>query len=120
MKQVERISIMRIFADLILADSIIDNREIDAYVDFKKKYAITKEDEILASELTLAEAIRILRESDIGLQKDLLGDFNEIVLSDGFCDKKEALIVLLLLKLHQQVQMAKEKLYSIPPIKSFV
>jgi len=97
MKQVERISIMRIFADLILADSIIDNREIDAYVDFKKKYAITKEDEILASELTLAEAIRILRESDIGLQKDLLGDFNEIVLSDGFCDKKEALIILSLL-----------------------
>ena len=94
MKQVERMSIMRIFADLILADSIIDNREIDAYVDFKKKYSISKEDEILASEITLSEAIRYLRESDLGLQKDLIGDFNELVLSDGFCDKKEALIVL--------------------------
>ena len=97
MKQVERMSIMRIFADLILADSIIDNREIDAYVDFKKKYSISKEDEILASEITLSEAIRYLRESDLGLQKDLIGDFNELVLSDGFCDKKEALIVLSLL-----------------------
>lgn len=103
MKQSERISIMRIFADLILADSIIDSGEMKSYQVLKQKYSISKEDEIAASDLTLGDAISNLRGSDNSLQMDLFGDFHKMVISDGFCDKNEALIMLALMYcLHEE------------------
>ena len=94
MKQSERASIMRIVTDLIEADGIIDTREIISLESLRKKYDIRKEDEILASSYTLAMALGELSESDNGLKHDLLGDFMNIAMSDDFCAREEALLIL--------------------------
>lgn len=96
MKQVERASIMRIVSDLIKADGIIDTREIAFLEVLRDKYSIKKEDEILADSYTLEVAINTLKESSESLKHDLIGDFNQIAMSDDFCAKEEALLLLAL------------------------
>ncbi len=94
MKQSERASIMRIITDLIEADGIIDTREIAFLESLRKKYGIKKEDEIRASSYTLAMALNELAESDNSLKHDLLGDFMNVAMSDYFCAREEALLIL--------------------------
>lgn len=94
MKQSERASIMRIITDLIEADGIIDTREIIFLETLRKKYGIKKEDEILASSYTLAMALNELSASDNSLKHDLLGDFMNVAMSDDFCAREEALLIL--------------------------
>lgn len=96
MKQEERASIARIVADLIKADAIIDTREIDLFMSIRNKYAIKSEDEIKAESLTLADAVKILSASSESLKNDLMGDFLRISMSDDFCAREEALIILAL------------------------
>lgn len=94
MKQTGRASIMRIVTDLIEADGIIDIREI-AFLDaLRKKYGIKKEDEALASSCTLAMAIHELSESENSLRHELLSDFMSLTMSDNFCAREEALLIL--------------------------
>ncbi len=94
MKQTEKASIMRIVTDLIEADGIIDTREIIFLESIRKKYGIKKEDEILASSYTLAMALNELSASDNSLKHDLLGDFVNVAMSDDFCAREEALLIL--------------------------
>jgi len=94
MKQSERASIMRIITDLIEADGIIDTREIIFLETLRKKYGIKKEDEILSSSYTLAMALNELSASDNSLKHDLLGDFMNVAMSDDFCAREEALLIL--------------------------
>ncbi len=94
MKQSERASIMRIVTDLIEADGIIDTREIIFLETLRKKYGIKKEDEILASSYTLAMALNELAKSDKNLKHNLLGDFMNVAMSDNFCAREEALLIL--------------------------
>ncbi len=85
---------MRVVTDLIEADGIIDTREIVFLEALRKKYGIRKEDEILASSYTLAMALNELSASDKSLKKDLLGDFMKVAMSDDFCAREEALLIL--------------------------
>lgn len=96
MKQAERASIMRIVADLIKADGIIDTREISFLETLREKYTIKKEDEMLASSYTLSTALETLKESPKTLKHDLLGDFMHVAMSDDFCAREEALLLLAL------------------------
>lgn len=96
MKQAERASIMRIVADLIKADGIIDTREISFLETLREKYAIKKEDETLAASYTLATALETLKESSRTLKHDLLGDFMHVAMSDDFCAREETLLLLAL------------------------
>lgn len=96
MKQSERASIMRIVSDLIEADGIIDTREIIFLDSLREKYGIKKEDEELASSLTFANALNELLQSDESLKHDLMGDFNQMAMSDNFCAREEALLILAL------------------------
>lgn len=96
MKQTERASIMRIVADLIKADGIIDTREISFLETLREKYSIKKEDEVLAASYTLSTALETLRESPKTLRRDLLGDFMHVAMSDNFCAREEALLLLTL------------------------
>ena len=96
MKQTERAAIMRITTDLVEADGIIDTREIAFLDDLREKYGIQKEDEVKAASVSLASALAILAESDKSLRHDLLGDFMGMAMSDDFCAREEALLILAL------------------------
>lgn len=96
MKQSERASIMRIVSDLIEADGIIDTREISFLATLREKYSIKAEDEILATSMTFAEALNILLKAEEKLKTDLIGDFNLLAMSDNYCAREEALLILAL------------------------
>lgn len=94
MKKIERISISRILFDFIKADRIIDAGEMNQYATLKERYAISKEDEIAATRMTFADAVNVLSKSEKGLRMDFVGDCSDMTLSDGFCDRSEALLLL--------------------------
>lgn len=96
MKKIERISISRILFDFIKADRIIDSGEMKQYALLKERYAIHKEDEIAATQMTFSDAVNTLFKSDKGLIMDFLGDCSDMTLSDGLCDRSEALLLLAL------------------------
>lgn len=96
MKQSERASIFRIVTDLIKADAIIDSREIEKLDSIRKNFAIKKDDEILGTSLTFAHAVSILLDSPQNLRHELTAMFNEIAMSDSFCAREEALLLVAL------------------------
>lgn len=96
MKQSEKASIFRIVTDLIKADAIIDTREIEVFDSIRERFAINKEDEVLGFSYTFANAIRTLLESPKSLQHELTVFFNELAMSDNFCAREEALLLVAL------------------------
>lgn len=96
MKQSERAGIARVFADLIYADGIIDMREVERLNALRQKYGIRKEDEEASASTTLAEAIRTLTGLDAAQRRDLLADFMALAMSDDFCAREEALLIMTL------------------------
>lgn len=96
MRQIERASIVRIVSDLIKADGIIDTREIDFLDALRVKYAITKEDEIFAESCTLAKALETISTFNEETKHSLVNDFNQVAMSDDFCAKEEALLIICL------------------------
>ncbi len=96
MKATERAAIARVLIDLIKADKVIDSREMDLYRNLKIKFSITRTDEIDAYAMTLSDAVNILKQMDSGIVSDLLGAFEMMTVSDGFCAREEALLMLML------------------------
>lgn len=96
MKLSERTSIIRVLIDLIKADSVIDEGEMALYAKIKEEYNITREDELAASSMTLAEAVAQLSESTAKLRADIMQIFSDMTISDGFCAPKEALLMIAL------------------------
>ena len=96
MKQSERACIFRIVTDLIKADAIIDTREIEELNSIRKKFSINKDDEVLGCSYTFAKAVNILLNSSKCLRKELTRTFNELAMSDAFCAREEALLLVAL------------------------
>lgn len=96
MKAIERAAIARVLIDLIKADKVIDSREMDLYRNLKSQFSISREDEIEAYSLSLSKAVNILKGMDNGVVTDLLGTFEDMTVSDGFCAREEALLMLML------------------------
>lgn len=92
----EKISIVRIFIDIIKADKIIDVSEIEKYVLLKKKYNLSREYEIQGLQMTLAESLNTLADSDELFKRTLLADCLDMAMSDGFCARSEALLMIAL------------------------
>ena len=97
MKQSERTGIMRILSDMISADEIIDAREISFLYSLKEKYNIKKDDEFQSVSMTLSQAVSILKESSEGMVHDLLDDLTSVAMSDDYCARAEALLLLSLM-----------------------
>ena len=93
MTKAEKSAICRILFDLIQADSIIDSKEIEHFLHLREKYNIAQEDEITASQITFADAITIISNSDYELKKIILQDCSDMTTSDGFCARSEALVM---------------------------
>ena len=96
MKAIERAAVTRVLIDLIKADKVIDSREMDLYRNLKSQFSINRKDEIEAYSLTLSKAVNILKEMDTSILSDLLGTFEDMTVSDGFCAREEALLMLML------------------------
>lgn len=94
MKQAERASFVRVISDVIKADGIIDTREIDAFDEVKEKYKIKKEDELLAETFTLSKALSVLSSLDSSTKHSLMNEVNYVAMSDNFCAKEEALLLM--------------------------
>ncbi len=97
MKRIERISIARVFSDLIKADRIVNIGEMEYWDKICTKYSITRELEVEAQTITFADAlnnIHLSQEADI--RKDFLADCYAMTVSDGFCAHSEALIMIAL------------------------
>lgn len=92
----ERRSLMRIVVDLIKADAIIDAREIEWLNGLREKYHIRQTDEMEAANVTLAEAVSTIFEMRCEEKADLLGDFKGAAMSDDYCAREEALLILAL------------------------
>lgn len=96
MKAIERAAIARVLIDLIKADKVLDSREMELYRDLKSQFSIVRKDEIEAYSLTLGKAINIIKEMGPDIVADLLGTFEGMTVSDGFCAREEALLMLML------------------------
>ena len=94
MKQIERASIMRIVSDMVIADAIIDVREIEFINSIKNKYSIKKEDEILGASYTLSDALSILIDSTDSLKQELIEGLINVSLSDNYCSREEAILLI--------------------------
>lgn len=96
MKAKERAAISRILIDLIKADKVIDSREMDLYKNLKEQFSITRQDEIEAYAMPLNKAVQILKQMEPSTISDLLGTFYDMTVSDDFCAREEALLMLML------------------------
>lgn len=79
---------------MIKADAIIDSREIELFDSIREKYGIKKEDEIVASSYTFAQAINVLSECTPEFRQELISDFTSVAMSDNFCARGEALLII--------------------------
>ena len=96
MTKKEKSAICRVLFDLIQADSIIDSGEMERYSALLEQYAISQEDEIAASQVTFADAVDTLSVMDDNIKSSLLHDFSQMTVSDGYCARSEALLMLAL------------------------
>lgn len=97
MQRSHKVAVARIFADLIKADRIIDSGEMQCWQGLRQKYAISRDIEVEALNINLAEALGAVCSSGIqGLKEDLLGDCRAIAFSDGFCAHSEASVMIAL------------------------
>ena len=109
----EKSAICRVLFDLIQADSIIDSGEMEKYSVLLEKYAINQEDEIAASQITFADAVNTISLMDDVIKDSLLHDFSQMTVSDGFCVRSEALLMVAL-KSKLQSDDVDIQLISIP------
>ena len=96
MTKSEKSAICRILFDLIQADQVIDSGEMEHYSFLRDKYSISREEEIDASQITLSDAVNSLSMCDYELRESLLQDFSKMTMSDGFCARSEALLMIAL------------------------
>ena len=118
MKKTEKAAIARIVTDLIKADGIIDVREMVTLDALQMKYDLTDNDWKMGSSLHLAEALDELKGLDTAIREQLLTDFCEVAMSDDFCAKEEALLLLglqLILKPHPDFEATVISVNSMMP-----
>ena len=113
MKKNERASLVRVLVDLIKADSVIDEGEMVLYAKLVNDYSISKEDEISASSMTLADAISTLSTLPIDVRESLMEVFSDMTVSDGFCAKQEAQLMLALIYCLQEEKSNMCDVYSV-------
>ncbi len=100
---------------MVKADRIIDSCEMQCWKSICQKYAIDKDIEVEALNITLAEALEAICASGIqGLKEDLLGDCRAMALSDGFCAHTEASLMIALTLMLESTQNYRIETISIP------
>ncbi|MBD5329315.1 MAG: hypothetical protein HDS03_05460 [Bacteroides sp.] len=115
MSREEKMAVARIFSDLIKADRIVDTGEMECWQRICEKYKITKDIRVAAREISFAQALNIICQSeDTRIRTDLLADCREMTVSDGFCAHSEALLIIALTKMLDTDSEFSGDVYSIP------
>ena len=120
MTKEERISIVRVFVDLIKADAIIDEGEMLSFADIKKKYNISHDDEASAEQITFADAVSILTRLDERVRNQIFSDYKSLSVSDGFCARQEALLIMALYCCLQWERSSFSEMLSFPAKEKIV
>lgn len=81
---------------MIKADGIIDSREMDSLSSMMAKYNVKSDDKIGSESITLSDAVRTLKSKSSSLCHDILGDVTSLAMSDKFCAREEALLLIAL------------------------
>lgn len=96
MRKAEKIAICRILHDLIKADAIIDAGEMKCYALMKEKYGISQDEEYSATQITFANALKELMRTEEDVRRGFYYDCANMTVSDGFCARSEALLMIAL------------------------
>lgn len=92
----QKAAFLRLLIDIIKADMVIDSREIEDYLKQKKKFSIKKIHEQEAYEMSLGEALGILKTLGDSEKAEILTAFNDMKDSDNNAPREEALLMLMI------------------------
>lgn len=95
----QKTAIARILSDLIKADNIIENQEIEEYNRIIKLLEISQQNLIEAQGITLADAFKIAKTMSRSDKESLWNELRRTASSDDACVAREALILLSLEKM---------------------
>lgn len=94
LKGIVRYSIFRLFSDLIRADKIVAEEEINFLNQVCSTYGITSVDRENSLNVSLGDAISMLSKQRSTIRYKIVEDMKRMSLSDGFCCREEALILM--------------------------
>ena len=94
LKSIVRSSIFRLFSDLIRADKIVAEEEIFSLNKICKFYDITSIDRENSLNISLGDAIGVISKQRNDVRHKIVEDIKRMALSDGYCCREEALILL--------------------------
>lgn len=94
MKDVMRQGIYRIIYDMVKADYMITENEIDFMENICSEYGITEENREAALAMSFAEAVREVKKLTQKQSEHFIDLILRLTLSDGACYREEALLVM--------------------------
>lgn len=110
--RIQKIAFARILSDLIEADFIVDEEEMDFFekIISKNGFNISESMLVEAKKMDLAKAVSILKELDVKRREQIIGCLKELALSDGTCVPLEAIQIFAL----EQAMEHDAYIYSVP------
>ena len=95
LERVQRIALARILSDLIEADFIVEEKEMDFFEDTISKDGFNISESMLveAKRMDFAKAMSILKELDGETREELVKTLKRLSLSDGTCVPLEAVLI---------------------------
>jgi len=108
----QKIAFARIISDLIEADFIVEESEMDFFEDIISKNGLNISESLLveAKKMDLAKAVSILKELDSERREQIIGCLKDLALSDGTCVPLEAIQIFAL----EQAMEHDAYIYSVP------
>lgn len=108
----QRIALARVISDLIEADFIVDEGEMDCFEQIISAdgYRISREMLVEGKRMNLAKALATLAELDEGDRARLVDNLRRLALSDGMCVPLEAILVYAI----SQALANGAKVYAVP------
>lgn len=110
--RIQKIAFARIISDLIEADFIVEEREMDFFEDIISKNGLNISESMLveAKKMDLAKAVSILKELDKQRREQIIDCLKDLALSDGTCVPLEAIQIFAL----EQAMEHDAYIYSVP------
>lgn len=108
----QKIAFARVISDLIEADFIVEEREMEFFENIISKNGLNISESMLveAKKMDFAKAVSILKELDVERREQIIDCLRDLALSDGTCVPLEAIQIFAL----EQAMEHDAYIYSIP------
>ena len=106
----QKIALSRIISDLIEADFIVEESEMDFFEKIVEENSISESMLVDAKKMDMAKAVSILKELDEVRRKKIIECLKDLALSDGTCVPLEAIQIFAL----EQAMEHDAYIYSVP------